>query len=159
MQTKEFPAKLWNFIITDKGVHLVFFLKSSVFEITVMLLVWFFIFWGAIVAVGERFAVVYLLLIVVAIYVLNRYRIQYRWKKMLQLPFEKKLNSNKQNIYIPKQEIQKIVKMKNALILSTNKKTYRLQYFESLKKHYKKGRDPFEKTIEKESTDLSSALG
>lgn len=145
MKTKEFPAKLWDFIITDQGFHLVFFLKSSIFEIVVMLLVWLLIFWGAIVAGGDRFAGVYLLLLVVLVYVLNRFRIRNRWKKMLQIPFEKRLHSDKRNIHIPKKEIQRIVQMKNALIITTNGKTYRLSYFENLKTHYKNGIDPFGK--------------
>jgi hypothetical protein len=149
METKEFPAKLWDVVITDQGFHLVFFMKPSIFEIIVMVSVWFLIFWGAIVAGGDRFAGAYLLLLVVAVYALNRYRIQNRWKKLLRIPFEKKLDSDKRNIHIPKKEIRKIVRMKNSIIIATNEKTYRLRYFENLKKRYKNGINPFEKRIEK----------
>jgi hypothetical protein len=94
MQTKTQPARLWNFVVTDQGFHLVFFLKSSLFEVIAMLWVWFFILWGALFARMDRFFVPSLLLLVVAIYGLNRYRIQSRWKQLLQIPFEKKLYSD-----------------------------------------------------------------
>lgn len=148
MQTKEVPAKLWDVLITDQGFHMIYFLKSSVFEIFVMILVWFFTFWGAAFAGFDRFAGASLLLLVVAIYILNRYRIRNRWKRYLQMPFHKKLFSNQRNIHIPKKDIQRIVLLNKALIFATKGKTYRLKYFENLHKQYKNGIDPFEKRIE-----------
>ena len=153
MQTKEVPAKLWDLIITDKGFHLIYFLKSSFFEIVVMLFVWFFIFLGAAIIGFDRFAAPSLLLLVVAIYILNRYRIRSRWAKMLQLPLDKKLLSSLQNIHIPRDDVRQIVTMKKSLIIATNGKTYRLKYFENLHKQYKCGIDPFEKRREDRKTE------
>jgi len=82
MQTKTLPAKLWDFVITDKGFHLVFFLKPSPFEVIIMLWAWFFILWAALYTGMDRFIIPSLFLLVVAIYGLNRYRIQNRWKNL-----------------------------------------------------------------------------
>ena len=160
METKDVPAKFWDFVITDKGFRLIFFSKPSLFEIVIMILVWLLIFWGAVVSGFDRFATESLLLLVVGIYILNRYRIKKRWEKLLQTPLEKKLYSNKQNVHIQKDDVRRIIYQKKAIIIATKKDTYRLRYFESLGKIYKFGIDPFERRKEKEEEEefLSSCF-
>lgn len=146
MATINLPGKLLSLLITNRGLHFIFFKNIPFFEIAVLILVWLCIFLGAILTGFNKFAVFSLILLIISlIYILDQNRIQNQWTKFVKMNVKEKIHSNSINVHLKKDDILNICLENDILIISTNNKTFRFNYYNDGYGFYKNGADPFQK--------------
>lgn len=144
METQSLPSRLWVLLVTNKGIHFVYFRDIPLFEIILMAFILLAIISGSLLNGFNKITILTcILLLITIIYYLDRGKIEKRWEKFSGMELREKIFSDKRNMHFRKGVIQKIFADCHNVVITADTGMYRFKYYSVGDYSFQDGQNPF----------------